>query len=139
MEELVVNFDLSQKQVGIIFTDDTKPIVKSIKPGSQASGKGIYVGLIITKLNETDITSKQQFKELISSFKSEGNYSIDVKFTNPMDMHPRSDQLAAGDALAADDAADDAAVEIHTPPTSLPTPIHNVRLNSDDGTTTTQI
>ena len=128
MDDIYVDFDL-KTPVGIIFTDDTKPIVKKIKPDSQASGKGIFVGQIITKLNEIDIVSKEQFKEILSIFKKEEINQIKVKFTDPNYSTTKVDVIEEIPTK----------MKIHTPPRSIPTPINNVKLTSDDGTTTTQI
>ena len=128
MENIYVDFDL-KTPVGIIFTDDIKPIVKKIKSDSQASGKGIFVGQIITKLNEIDIVSKEQFKEILSIFKKEEINQIKVKFTDPNYSTIKEDVIEEIPTK----------MKIHTPPRSIPTPIYNVKLNSDDGTTTTQI
>ena len=126
--DIYVDFDL-RKPVGIIFTDDTQPIVKKIEPDSQASGKGIFAGLIITSINgEIDIVSKEQFREILSIFKKEKINQIKVKFTNPNYSTTKVDVEEIPTKM-----------KIHTPPESIPTPISTVRLNSDDGTTTTQI
>ena len=127
MGDIYIDFDL-KTPVGILFTDDTKPIVNTIKPNSQASGKGIIIGHIITKLNEIDIVSKEQFKEILSILKNEEIYKIKVKFTDPNYSTTNEDVTEIPTKM-----------KIHKPPNSIPSPIYNVKLNSDDGTTTTQI